>query len=286
MNRSPSLFLQHAALAPDALGDEQAAHARRPDHAGRVELDHLHVHQFRARVVGHHDAVARGLPGVGRDLVHAPPAAGGEDDRLGLEDDEAARLAGVAERADHPLAVFEQSGQRHFHVDVHAHADGLVLHGADEFQPRPVADVVEATVGVAAERALGDQPLRRPVEDRAVLFQFQDALRGLLGEDLHGARVVEERAALHGVHEVDLPVVRLAHVAQGGRHAALGHDRVRLAQQGLADHADAAPRLARRHGRPQPRAARADDQYVGLKCFVRSHNVLKILPTEEAPPPQ
>ena len=47
---------QHAAFAAHAFGDQNAAHAGRPDHAGGMELDELHVHQFRAR----RDRPARG----------------------------------------------------------------------------------------------------------------------------------------------------------------------------------------------------------------------------------
>ena len=42
------LVAQHAAFAAHALGDEDAAHARRPDHAGRMELHELHVHAASA----------------------------------------------------------------------------------------------------------------------------------------------------------------------------------------------------------------------------------------------
>ena len=64
MNRLPSRFLQHAAFAAHALGDENAAHARRPDHARRMELDELHVLQRGAGVIGERMAVAGVLPAV------------------------------------------------------------------------------------------------------------------------------------------------------------------------------------------------------------------------------
>jgi hypothetical protein len=38
------LVPQHAAFAAHSLGHEQAHHAWRPDHAGRMKLDELHVH--------------------------------------------------------------------------------------------------------------------------------------------------------------------------------------------------------------------------------------------------
>ena len=70
-----------AAFAANALGDEDALHARRPDHAGRMELDELHVHQFGARVVGERMSVAGAFPAVAGDLVCAPGAAGRHDHR-------------------------------------------------------------------------------------------------------------------------------------------------------------------------------------------------------------
>ena len=91
--------LEHAAFAAHGFGDEDAANARRPDHAGRMELDELHVHQLGAGVVGERVAVAGVFPAVARDLVGAADAAGREDDRLGLEQLEAPALALVAERA-------------------------------------------------------------------------------------------------------------------------------------------------------------------------------------------
>ena len=77
--------LQHAAFAAHALGDEDALHARRPDHPGRMELDELHVDQLGAGAIGQRVAVAGAFPAVAGDLEGAADAAGGEDDRLGAE---------------------------------------------------------------------------------------------------------------------------------------------------------------------------------------------------------
>ena len=88
---------QHAPLAADAFGDQDAVHAGRPNHAGRMELDELHVDQLGPGFVGQGMAVAGVFPAVAGDLVRLADAAGGQDDRLGLEDDESALLAVVAE---------------------------------------------------------------------------------------------------------------------------------------------------------------------------------------------
>jgi len=48
----PVLVQQDAAFAAHPFGDENAHHARRPDHAGRVELHELHVNQLGPCVIG------------------------------------------------------------------------------------------------------------------------------------------------------------------------------------------------------------------------------------------
>src|SRR5207237_7933767 len=60
---------QDAPFAANAFGDEDAHDAGRPDHAGRVELDELHVLQLGAGVVGEGVAVAGVFPAVAGDLV-------------------------------------------------------------------------------------------------------------------------------------------------------------------------------------------------------------------------
>ena len=74
-----------------------------------MELHELHVDQLGAGVVGERVAVAGVLPAVARDLVGAADAAGGQHDRLGAKQLEAAALALVAERADDAVAVLEQA---------------------------------------------------------------------------------------------------------------------------------------------------------------------------------
>ena len=76
---------QHAAFAAHAFGDEDALHARRPDHPGRMELDELHVDQLGAGAIGERVAVAGAFPAVAGDAIGAADAAGREDDRLGAE---------------------------------------------------------------------------------------------------------------------------------------------------------------------------------------------------------
>ena len=115
---------------------------------------------------------------------------------------------------------------------------------------------------MAAEVALGDAAVGGAVEQRAPALQLVDPVGRLLGVQLRHAPVVEHLAAAHGVAEVDLPVVLGPDVAHGGGHAALGHDRVGLAQQRLADERRAQATLLGLDGGAQPGAAGPDDDDV------------------------
>ena len=105
-----------------------------------------------------------------------------------------------------------------------------------------------------AERALEDPAVAGPVEDGAPGLELADPVGRLLGVELGHPRVVEELAADHRVAEVDLPGVVLVDVAERGGDAALGHDRVGLAEERLADEPDRSPR--RRPPRSPPAGRR------------------------------
>ena len=161
-----------------------------------------------------------------------------------------------------PVGVGQQAQDLALHEDVGPHGDHLLLQGADQLQAGAVADVGQAGVAVAAEVALGDAAVLGAVEQRAPALQLVDAVGRLHGVDLRHAPVVEHLAAAHGVAEVDLPVVLGPDVAHGGGHAALGHDRVRLAEQRLADERHPQAALLGLDGGAQAGAAGADDDDV------------------------
>jgi hypothetical protein len=95
---TPFTVAQDAAFAADAFGDQNAANAGRPDHAGRVELHKFHVHQLGARVVRQRMAIPGVFPTIARDLIGASDATGRENDGLRPEQLEAAPLALVSKR--------------------------------------------------------------------------------------------------------------------------------------------------------------------------------------------
>ena len=147
--------------------------------------------------------------------------------------------------------------------------DAVVLEGADEFEAGAVADVGEARVLVPAEVPLEDAAVGRAVEDGAPGFELADPGRGFLRVELRHPPVVDVLPAAHGVGEVDLPVVALVHVRQRRGDPALGHDRVRLAEQRLAHEPDRHSDGGRFNGGAEPRAAGPyDDDVVLLRLVV------------------
>ena len=132
---------------------------------------------------------------------------------------------------------------------------------------------------MAAEVALADQAVRRAVEQRAPVLELADPVGRLLRVQLRHPPVVEHLPAAHGVAEVHPPVVLGVEVGHRGGDAALGHDRVRLAEQRLAD--DRRPRaaLVGFDRGPQARTARPDDDDVVL-VLVSSSSIRRTVRSE------
>ena len=145
--------------------------------------------------------------------------------------------------------------------------DDLLLQRADDLQAGAVADVGQSRIGVAAEVALTDPAVLGAVEQRAVRLQLPDPVGRLLGVQLGHPPVVEELPAAHGVAEVDLPVVLRVGVSHRCRATALGHHRVRLAEQRLGHHGDLEATLTRLDNRTQTSAAGTDHDHVELVPF-------------------
>jgi hypothetical protein len=184
-----------------------------------------------------------------------------------------ARLAPVGDRPGDPAVVGEQPHHRALHEHVDAQGHGPVLEGPDHLQAGAVADVGQAGEAVAAEVALEDAAVVGAVEQRPPLLQLVDPVGGLLGVELGHPPAVEHLAAAHGVAEVHPPVVVGVDVAHGGGDAALGHDRVRLAQQGLADQGGPGPPVVGLDGGPQAGPAGPDDDDVEVVGLVLGHGL-------------
>jgi hypothetical protein len=235
-----------------------------------VELHELRVEELRAQQIGERLAVAGALPRVGVDLECATDAAGGENDRLRLELHELAVLAPVAERAVDALLVAEEPRDRALHVDGDPEMDAVLLERADHLEAGAIADVREARIRVPTEVALEDAAVLRAIEEGAPLLELVDAVGRFHRVELRHAPLIQVAAALHRVLEVDLPVVLRLDVAERRRHAALGHDGVRLAEERLADEADRHAHRARFDRCAKACASGSDDEdVVGMGLVLR-----------------
>src|SRR5215475_3314085 len=114
-------------------------------------------------------AVARVLPGVGRDLPRLADAARRQDHPLRLEENDTAGFAPVPDGPAHALAVLEQTRDRALHVDV----DAVILERANHLEAGTIADVRQSRVAVAAEVSLQDAAVLGAVEQRAPALELE-----------------------------------------------------------------------------------------------------------------
>ena len=268
---------QPAALAAHRLGDEDAQAGQ----TRRVELVELHVLQRKSLAEHDAQAVAGQGVGVGGGLVHPARAAGGEHDRLGVEDvDVTGRQLVGDDPGGHGAGL--RLGDRDVECVVLVEELDVVLDavlierlqdhvaGAVGGVTRPAHGGLAVVAGVPAEPALVDAALRRAVERHAHLLEVQHRVDGFLAHDLDGVLVGEVVAALDGVEGVPLPVV-LFDVGQRRAHAALRRAGVAAGRVQLGQHRGARPRTGL-DGGPHARAACADDDDV-VAMFVIMYRV-------------
>ena len=199
----------------------------------------------------------------------APPVA--SDHRPGIEDLEPPAFPLVADRAGGAAIAREQRDDGEFHVDVETAMDALVLERPNQLETGTIADVRQPGIPVAAEIALQDLPVSRPIEDRAPGLELADAVRRFLRVQLRHPPVVDVLSAAHGVGEVDFPAVAVVDIGQRRRDTPFGHDGVRLAEQRLAQQPHLRACGRRLDCGAQSGAAGADDEDVILVSFVVHH---------------
>jgi IS5 family transposase len=136
-----------------------------------------------------------------------------------------------------------------------------------------LSDVRKARITMSAEIALQNAAVLGAIEHRAPGFELLHARRSFFRMQLRHSRMIQILTAAHGIGEMDAPVVAIVHVGQRGGDAALGHDRVGLAEKRLANEADLQPGPGGLDGRAQAGAARPDDEDVVLEGLVFSHGL-------------
>jgi hypothetical protein len=277
---------QDAALAAHAFGDQ---HAGTGD-AGRVELPELHVFEGDAGTRRHADAIAGIDEGIGRRVVDAPRAAGGENGRLGVEDDD---LAGfhVHRRDAHDVAlgIAHQVQRLPFDEELGIHLDVALVHRVQH----GVAGAVGRSAGtahrllaevrhVAAERALVDLAVVEAVEGHAVMLEFDHDFVGLAAHELDRVLVAEPVGALDGVVHVPVPVILLG-VAQAGGDAALSGHGMRARREDLGQHGGLVAGFGELDRGTQAGAAGADDDRIEFaNGVIHSHSLQMICMAQPA----
>ena len=278
---APIFVAQYSALAAHSLGHEDPLNAGGPHHPRGVELDKLHVHEVRTRIVRERKAVSGVLPAVAGDLVSLANASGRQHDGSGAKQVEAALFAVVPERSCDAIAVFEEREDRELHEDIDPLVDPMVLEGSNHLEPRAVPNVGEARVLVPSKVPLEDAPVLSPVKERAPRLQLADAVGRFPGVELRHARIVEVLASPEGVREVDFPAVALVHVRERSGNPALRHHGVGFSQEGLRHHPDRDVESRSFDGGPEPGASSANHQDIVRVLLVLGHQ--KILQSGQMP---
>ena len=252
------------ALAAGALGDQQPD----PGQRGGVVLDHLHVHQRCARVVGHGDPVAGTDERVGGGVEDLAVAARGQDHGLGGEQLEGAVADVAGHRAGDPAGVVaDQGGGEPLLVAVHLLVPHQLL--VEHVQQRlagDVGDVVGAGRRGAAEGAGAELALLVAVEGHAPVLELQHLVGSLPAHDLDGVLVAQVVRALDRVEGVRLPGVL---GVQRGVDAARRRVGVRADRMDLADDADGCAALCCAEGGSLSGEAGSYDEDVVLGHWVR-----------------
>src|SRR5437879_4999812 len=171
-----------------------------------MELHEFHVHELRTSLISKGHPVAGILPGVGSDAPGFANSAGGDDDGLRLENDEAPVLAPISKRPGDTTAVHQETRDGAFHVDVNALLDAAILQRANHFKPGAVAYMAEALERVPAKGALQDVAAFGAIKQCAPLFEFANAIRRLLRVKLGHAPIVQKFSAAHRVAKMRLPM--------------------------------------------------------------------------------
>ena len=264
VEHEPAAFAvaQHAAFAAHALGYQDAAHTDRPDHAGGVKLNELHVLEFGSGAIRQCKAVARIFPTVAGHLEGTPDSAGGHHHRLRLPQLEPALLAVVSASSGNAASVEQQAEHRALHVDFHPRVNAVILECADHLQAGAVADVGQPRVPVPAEVSLQNPAVCGAIEKRAPCLEFAHAFRRFFGVQFGHAPVVEILAAAHRIGEMDPPVIAIVDIGQRCRDASFGHHGMRFAKQRFADHTHLRTGGSGFNGGAQACSACSNHQYV------------------------
>ena len=232
----------------------------------RVELHHLHVAEGKPGAERHGQPVGALVARRRVVAVHGRPAAGGQQHRPGLDEDETAGAHVDHQHARDGAAVpaCDQFDGAVVLQAADAPVPDLLRQPVDDLDAGQVALVHRAVEGLPGEGLLMQGAVLVTVEEAAeFVLEFADAFLGARHQQPGQVLVVQPLAAFDGVHEVAFDGIA---GRQGDVVAALDHaGAAAFAQQSLDRDGDGkiGPGLGGMERREQPGAARAQNQDVG-----------------------
>ena len=273
------LVHQIAALAAHPFGDQHA----RAVHAGRMELEELHVFQRYAGACRHAESVAGVDVGIGAGREDAPRAAGGEQRGARLQDHHFGSLDLHRHHAQHVAVLVADQIERHpLHEEVGVGLDVLLIQGVQQRMTGAVGcgtgarhRVLAVILHVAAERTLVDLAAVQPIERHAVMLQLVHHFRCGAAHVFDGILIAEIVRTLHRVVHMPVPVV-FVDVAQRSGDAALSRHGMRTCGEHLGQHRDFQARLGQRQCGAHPRTARAHHHHIECSfcyCHYSPHKI-------------
>ncbi len=209
---------EDATLTTYCLGDQDAQLV----HAGRVELEELHILQRNPSAPRNGQAVAGEGVGVAGDFPDSPPTAGGEVHRFCMEDVQFASVDFVGDNATDDVVFDYEIDDLKLVVEVDSFLDGLLVEGLQNHvasavcrEASPVDRFAGHVVGVPAKAPLVDFAVGRPVKRQTHVLQPDDCVDSRLGQHIDSILVCQVIATFDGIKGVPLPVI-FFEITQGG----------------------------------------------------------------------
>src|SRR6202021_795237 len=158
-----------------------AAHAGRPNHSRRMELDEFHVHQRCSGTVCERVAITGIFPTVARDFVSPSNSSRRQHHGFSAKQVKSATLPIVSKRARDTIAILQQGDDCVFHENVETEMDAMVLKSANHLQSGAVADMREPGIARAPEVPLRNSAAPARSKRRAPGLQFTHSRGSLHG---------------------------------------------------------------------------------------------------------
>jgi hypothetical protein len=141
----------------------------------------------------------------------------------------------VSYTASHSVPFLEKVANGVLHEDVNPFMNASFLQCTNDFETGGISDVSKTREGMPSKVSLVDEMFLGSVKDSTPLLKFTHSVRGFLCMELCHAPIGKPLASLHGIMEVDLPVVSRISVLQCSCATTFGHDCMCFPKQRFGD---------------------------------------------------